>query len=215
MSQVASAHVDLLSRWIANSRAIENLARPVYLSPRQRASVALLQVCRDHCLSINLLLLSGDSHVTASTLALLRPAFEALLRGGWLGKSMDDDRFERICTNGGIKFPGKKDYLKEFLAARHPQVADLLNRHAVAAKDEFDDFAHGGILQILRRYAPDGSIGKPGTDAEEEYVVYRALVYDLDAALLIAEVMGNAGLRSTLDELSEKLDIVGALSRLS
>lgn len=208
---IESTCVEMLGKWIAHARLIR--PEPAQLTIRQRAAVALLQVCRDHCMSIYILLHKGDGYTTASELALLRPALEACLKGGWLGKCLTDEGFLAYESNFQKDFFNRKqclDALKEKIdATSHAS----LSMHVEKVHKIYHDFAHGGHQQILRRFAEDGSIGTQGTDEEQRFIVEKALLYDFVASQWIADEMGDEGLKRGLIALMAELNPVSALRR--
>lgn len=206
---VESEQMMLLGKWIGNARRIAPAPAPAPapLSIRQQAGVALLQVCRDHCMSIFILLKAGDGQTVASALALLRPALEACLRGGWIDKCLEDDEFSPYQDKKPI--PSKIKCLKALEGRIHPQTFAALSVHLEKVKGSYDDFSHGGHQQILRRFDGTGSIGKRGTKEEELYLTHKALLYDLVAAQWMAEAMGDTRMKEELFLL------MGSLSPLS
>lgn len=195
-----SVYVELLGKWISHARLIK--PKPSRLSLRQRAAVALLQVCRDHCMSIFILLKAGEGHATSSALALLRPALESCMRGVWLAKGLEDHRFVREDQI----FPPKHLCLSQVREFIHPEIYLSLEAHLNAAKSIYDDFAHGGHSQILRRFNPDGSIGSTYSDDEVRSLVRSAILYDQLASQWIAEEMGDPDVKAAYLALLRNLD---------
>lgn len=209
MKKDQSAYVELLGKWLAHARSFA--PKSSRLTLRQRASVALLQVCRDHCLAIFILLKAGDGHVNASALALLRSALEACMRGGWLGKHLTEVGFGQFQTNLKDKFPSKITCLNALKAHIHPQTFDSLHVHMEAVKSDYHDFAHGGHQQILRKFDSNGSIGHVGTELEVRFIVPKVLLYDLVASQWIAEIMSDDSVKQALLKLVQELDALAVL----
>lgn len=183
--------IKLLAAWNSMASSILNSIGGVYVNDRQRASLALLQLCREHTMSISVLLIGGDGHVTGSCLALLRPALDALLRGWWCGKCLSDEEFSSKWVTGKL-FENKKRMMKEVMQSSHPDLAQAFDKYSKSVHPSYHDFTHGGMAQILRRFGANGEIGAPSKWVETRYIAYTALGLDIHAAELFAEVMGKA-----------------------
>lgn len=195
---------ELLAQWTACATAILNETPSLVLNARQRVALALLQLSREHAMSISILLLTGDRHVTGSCLALLRPMFDALLRGWWCGTCLSDQEFSRKWD--GEKLFEKKDrMLNEVMAIAHPDLAKAFRNYAESVQTKYHDFTHGGTVQVLRRFGADGHIGVQGSEQELAFVAAIALAMDIQAAELMVQVMGCVDYVRALRGLQEKL----------
>lgn len=196
--------VDLLGRWISGSREIA--IKNVQLSVRKRSAASLLHLCREHCGSICLLLKLGRGEHLSSALALLRPGFEACLRGVWVDKCLADTAYEVYRNVPGKDLPGRGTILKDLEHVLSPRTYMNLSEHAEEVKNLYHDFAHGGHQQILRRFGGGGGFRHRATKAEERYVATRAMLYDSIASQWLAELAGDDEAKHALLRLHESLD---------
>lgn len=198
--------IKLLASWSSMASIILNSMGDAHLNHRKRASLALLQLCREHTKSISILMVSGDGNVTGSCLALLRPTFDALLRGWWCGTCLSDEEFSRKWSTEKL-FEKKARMLNEVLASSHPSMSLAFEKYSKSVQSDYHDFTHGGMVQVQRRFGPGGEIGAPILPVETCYIAHTALVLDMHAAELIAEVMGKLEYVEVLRDLQDKLGI--------
>lgn len=204
MGQDLTANLELLGLWIAKTRALQ--PRPAQLTLRESAALKLFELCRDHCMSIFILLKSGEGHANASALALLRSALEACVRGGWLWLGQTDDQFKLFLQQPKPPFPPKHKCLEAIAGLIPQRTLQSLKDHMSAVKDVYDDFAHGGHQQILRRFDIEDSVAK-----EWDYLVRTVLIYDFLAVCWIADLMRDDEVKEALPKLAEGLGVLSAI----
>lgn len=200
----ASLTVELLRRWLQESRKIP--VKQVRLTARKRAAYALLQLCREHCSSIGMLLVVGDGRHVASALSLLRSSQEALLRGGWIHKCLDDAAYVPYC-NAKAKFPGKDDLFNRLKKVLPPVAFSYFEQHAAKLSGVLPDFSHGGHQQILRRFDSEGGLKLRATKDEERFVVHSALLYDSWSNYWLAELAEDLEAQRALAGVFANLDL--------
>lgn len=186
---MASSIVTLLSLWMVEASKVE-INIPA-LTSRQHAAKALFMLCRAHCKSVEMLLANGEGEQLPSALALLRPALDALLRGCWVAKCIDDQSFEPYLKEEVASWPGKKDLFQKLKPVLSPWLWNILSEHSELMSGDYHDFTHGGVQQILRYMRPDPSTRGVATREELKFVVSKVLRYDTYAAEFLCELVSD------------------------
>lgn len=156
-------------------------------SPRAVMSGMLYHLSYEH--SASMLKLIGDGHV-ASALALLRPSYDALIRGVWSGHSASDAEIERICSRNG-DFP-KNGKIGSCIESNAPiALRGIANAvHRVVPEKIRHGLTHGGVEQLVYRF--DGAtIGARFPDDTIIGFVRAASTIMLGAAIGIAMQPGS------------------------
>lgn len=153
-------------------------------SPRGLISGTLYHLAFEHAASI--LLLVHESH-NGSALALLRPAYDALLRGVWLAYGASDACIERLVQDGS-KFLDNKS-MTTAVGARAPEElrAVISGLHEALPAKYRHDFTHGGIFQVSQRF----SAVAIGSNFSEELLV---ILVQSAGLLLAGSAIGVADL---------------------
>lgn len=205
---MAYSIVTLLSLWMDESRKIE-INIPA-LTSRQHAAKSLFMICRVHCKSVEMLLTKGDGKQLPSALALLRPALDALLRGCWVAKCMDDQNFQPYLKEESKSWPNKKDLFCKLKPVLFPGMWSVLSEHSTLMNDDYHDFTHGGVQQILRYMRPDPSTRGAATREELKFVVSKVLSYDIYAAEFLSELVGDQDALNAIRLTRHRLELESA-----
>lgn len=205
---MAYSIVTLLSLWMVEVSKVE-INIPA-LTSRQHAAKSLFMLCREHCKSVEMLLAKGEGRQLSSALALLRPALDALLRGCWVAKCMDDQSFEPYLKEETASWPGKNDLFRELKPVLSPGVWRVLSEHSGLMNGDYHDFTHGGVQQILRYMRPDPSTRGAATHGELKFVVSKVLSYDIYAAEFLCDLVGDQDALNAVHLTSHRLDLNSA-----
>ncbi len=168
-------------------------------SPRNSATVALMDLCYEHATSISLLL---EHKKFGSALGLYRSCVEAYIRGVWLFHcASDHDVVEKINTQ-------KKWHSLSVLVAKLSEEQEefkFLNQYVKGqVKNTLDSFTHGMSRQILNRF--DGEkIKFRIKDEDIEFLEKEACFFCLLAHATIAEVAVNTDVEKKILELFERM----------
>lgn len=156
-------------------------------SVRNILSGTLYHLAYEHAASMVTLIEAG---CPSSSLALLRPAYEALIRGQWTAHCATDRDADLISKNK-MAFPGNRDISTQ-CAARSPQLLHgVCNAiHRAVPADFRHGLTHGGAEQFLNRF--DGTTIRPNfPDDVLIGFVRAATTLMLGAMLGIAHQPGN------------------------
>lgn len=182
------------------------------LTSRQHAAKSLFMLCREHCKSVEMLLAKGEGRQLSSALALLRPALDALLRGCWVAKCMDDQNFESFLKEETKNWPKKNDLFCKLKPVLSPGMWSDLSEHSEVMNSDYHDFTHGGVQQILRYMRPDPSTRGAATSGELTFVVSKVLSYDIYAAEFLCELVGDKDALNAVHLASLRLDLKSAFA---
>ena len=150
---------EALSDWI-NSQLGTTADLPSRL---ERIAMALFGIALEHRAAA--LLLVGISART-SAMALLRPVFEAYIRGYWMAVCATDEAAQAFMQGrGSPSLDSMVSALKKRTAA-----GAVLDRLRISHGPQFHDYTHGGGRQVSRWLKPD-DIGPNHTDEEMASVV--------------------------------------------
>lgn len=168
-------------------------------SPRNSATVALMDLCYEHASAISLLL---EHRKYGSALGLYRSCIEAYIRGVWLlNCASEHDVLEKINTH-------KKWLSLSVLVTQLTEKADefkFLNQYVKGQiKNVLDSFTHGMSRQILHRF--DGEKIKFRIADEDILFLERdACFFCLLAHATIAEVAKNQDVENKVLELFKRM----------
>lgn len=96
----------------------------------------------------------------SSAFALLRPVFDAYLRGEWVRRVAGDDQLERFRTG---KFEPAPDRILKALRTSHPEIGNALEKTKRKNWPALSGFTHGGFAQMAWQLK-EGSVGPNFSD---------------------------------------------------
>jgi hypothetical protein len=115
---------------------------------QSRVAAALFHLCTEHQQSVHTL---ADHGLIGSAFALLRPQFEAYVRGVWYHRCATDDQSNAFIK--GAEPPRIRNLLSDIT-----KIADFNSESLIATKtsvwDMLNDFTHGGHVQVRARLTP-------------------------------------------------------------
>jgi hypothetical protein len=150
---------------------------------RARVAVSLLHLCMEHQAGIYTLV---AHNVEGSAFALLRPQFEAYVRGIWYHRCATNEQVAKFV--GGAE-PPKIAALVEAIE-KVPGLSDgELSKIKAGVWREFNDFTHGGSIQVKSRNSPSGI----GAQWLHEHIVGL-----LEVSVVLAK-LGGVGIASILE----------------
>ena len=148
------------------TRLRELLARHEYpVDTKSLVLAAYIDVALEHHEAIWRLI---DAKLYGSAFALVRPLFDAMLRGYWINKCATDEQIEAAFHDDEFRFPTTDklfaDIKREYLAPSQPGSSDVAPEQAdkfiQMLKDVWDagcSYTHSGSLQLSRRFK-DGHV---------------------------------------------------------
>lgn len=116
---------------------------------RLRIAASFMHLCVEHQQGIHTLV---DHGLIGSALALLRPQFEAYVRGTWYHRCATDDDIEKFLR--GLEPPRISHLLSDLKVLPNFDGARL-EAIKQAAWNALNDFTHGGVGQIKARITRD------------------------------------------------------------
>jgi hypothetical protein len=133
--------------WMVRS---SNLADGLDISsaPNCRVGAALFHLCTEHQHAVHTLVNHG---LIGSAFALLRPQFEAYVRGVWYHRCATDEQLNAFIEGAA---PPKIGHLLSDIA----ELTDFNSDSLIATKkgvwEVLNDFTHGGSVQVRARLTP-------------------------------------------------------------
>ncbi len=116
---------------------------------RLRVSVSLFHLCVEHQKGIHVLVEHG---VIGSAFVLLRPQYEAYIRGMWFHRCATDDQVLRFLDG---KEPPKVRDLEEAVQKLEGFEKKVLGEYRKEIWRNLNDFTHGGTIQVKARNTKD------------------------------------------------------------
>ncbi|MFA0105141.1 DUF5677 domain-containing protein [Vibrio splendidus] len=168
-------------------------------SPRNHATVALMDLCYEHASSISLLL---KHNKFGSALGLYRSCVEAYIRGVWLlNCASEHDVLEKI--NSQKKWLSLSVLVGQL--SEKEEEFQFLNQYVKGqVKNILDSFTHGMSRQILSRF--DGEkIKFRITESDINFLEKEACFFCLLAHATIAEVAESTDVEKKVLELFERM----------
>ncbi|WP_241061063.1 DUF6988 family protein [Achromobacter xylosoxidans] len=152
----------------------------------KRVGVGFLYLSLEHLFAI--ITLTRKSQF-ASAFALMRPQYEAAIRGAWFSFSATDKQAERFLE--GRSPPAIQVQIDDLVAAR----PDMEGLHAIhkGSWDWLNDFTHGGEVLIKSRFR-DGRIDCAITDTHAATNLAHTRRFGLVVAVWFAEIAGREDL---------------------
>ncbi len=177
-----------ITRWIDSK--IENLQ--VNSVPRERISGACFSVALEYHYSIVLLISNG---LTGSACSLLRPLFEAFIRGVWIQHKATDEEVDKFIEKDTI------NKLFDELVKEVETVPGYDTGVLIEAKEKtwkaLNSYVHGGFSQIKRRNTAD-SIEPNYSDEEKVEALKGASAYGLLSFFGMAGLANNFELQKRI-----------------
>ena len=165
---------------------------------RNRVVAALLHLSLEHHGSIHLLVCH---HHNGSAFALLRPQFEAYIRGLWLMKCATVQQLQSFINNQ--EPPRINQLIGEI--EEHPGYEErLLSGLKDRVWRSLCGFTHGGYVQVSWRMTEEEII----SDFSEEHLVnllITSCALSLQAYMAMARLSGNAGLANRIAEAHQEI----------
>jgi hypothetical protein len=159
---------------------------------KSRVAVSLLHLSLEHQKAICALV--GCGNVNASAFALLRPQFEAYVRGLWFNRCALDPEIEHFINgNDPPRINTQIEAIEKTPGYKH----GALMRKKETLWKALNDFTHGGLLQVTARNTDSEIIG----NYRQEQLVWllnRSSSFALLAGIEIAKLANNIGLSNTL-----------------
>lgn len=189
--------------WIDSK--IENLQ--VNSTPKERVSGACLYLALIHYRSIVLLISNG---LTGSACSLLRPLFEAFIRGVWIHLKATDKEVDKLI---------KKDILNKSFDKLVKEVETVPGYDTgilIEAKEKtwkaLNSYVHCGFLQIQRGNTAD-SIESNYSDEEKIEALKCANAYGLLSFSAMARLANNIDLQNAIWDKYPQVRTVHHLTR--
>lgn len=158
-----------------------------YVGKREHLAITSFFLTHEHNAAISLLNRSG---LEGASLAMLRPCFEALVRGIWILRASSDEQVENFCMGRDSK---KVETLLKDIRTHSPEDA-FLEQTWLKSEDSLHPFTHVSY-QLLARRSADEAIA-PFIDPTE---TARALAFAAGTSMLatveLAQLAGQIDLR--------------------
>lgn len=122
-----------------------NLGTEATLNRTERLAIASLGICLDHRAAILLLAKHG---ARSSAFAMMRPVFEACVRGCWIGFVASDQQIDLLFSG---KLGMKLESMARAVSRKEPALKEI-ESIASMYKQRLDDFTHGSGAQLARWY---------------------------------------------------------------
>lgn len=166
--------------------SVDNRLDGLSLSGELKARVlnGLLHLSLEHFGSIVLLM---RSNMSASAAALLRPQYEAVMRGIYFYECAEEKEIE-LYVNG--KDPERPSKMVGCIEGQFSIEKNPLTSIYTVLKKEMHSFTHGGIEQLQRRYS-DSELVSNYSEAEKTRLITVAHVLAIFAATFTAAVAGR------------------------
>lgn len=180
-----TTHQQLAARAMAlvNAIAAETPELPMTPTMRNRLAVAQHGTALEHHHAIAILL---REERRTSAFALLRPLWEAYIRGVWLMHCVPDEEIESYWSK---PLPGAASVIKD-LKALPDFEGQVLADHKDAFWDAMCDFTHSGSLQ-MQQWQGEEFIEPGHTVEDTARVHYIAGLYALLAAVSLLGIAGQ------------------------
>lgn len=156
---------------------------PLVASNRNEVAFALLDASIEHFRGMVCLVGEG---IYGSAFALLRPQYEALVRGAWLAHTATADDVGRFRNNESFEFP-KLHVMLEQMEAQSLGFVEHLAGIKRRNYKRMNDLTHGGRLQAAVRCG-EGEIGQRIPDKDAADLLAMAAAMAAAAAAVIFDI---------------------------
>ena len=176
--------------------SLDGLSFPT--SNRTRVSASLLHLCVEHQTGVHNLVEHG---VIGSAFALLRPQFEAYVRGVWFHRCAND---AQIASYLGGTEPPPIDQLLEAIEKLEGYEEGFLLKTKKNVWRNLSDFTHGGSIQVKARNTRDEIVSRYHDEHIVE-LIESSVVLSLLAGAALAGVAGNENIAHDLWSLYARI----------
>lgn len=174
---------------------------PLASNDRTRLSAGLLQLAQEHHASIVILI---QHQQYGSAFALLRPLYEAYVRGVWLARIASEREFSRYQRDENFSLKDLASKVSVLPTFDGTNFADLAGRTLNA----MHSYTHNGYLASVRRQSPDAI--EPAYEVAEIREVLE--VTQVLGVLATAEILDIAK-TPDLGRIDELKNLVGSLTK--
>jgi len=183
-------------KWIElSSLAMDGVGFPS--SDRANISVSLLHLSMEHQRGIHTLV---DKRFDGSAFALLRPQFEAFVRGLWFSRCSKDTDVSKFISG---KEPPRIKQLIDDIEKTDGYKNGALGRKKLKLWTYLNDLTHGGFFQVASRNS-DGEIQGRYRDEHIDWLLTESISMSLLASIEIAKVANNQSLSNELVNLYDQ-----------
>ena len=142
--------------------------------------------------------------LTGSALALLRPAFEAFIRGVWLHEKASDKEIDKFKTKDVLnkKFAALVKDIETIKEYRNNEKGMSLSEFTKIAWQGLNSYTHSGKMQIIGRNTPN-SIESNYSDEEKIWAIRHTADMELFTLFGIVRLADNSELQR---EFSAKVE---------
>lgn len=182
--------IEKSEQWMVQSSTLTDGLK-IDPSVRSRVAASLFLLCTEHQQAVHVLTNQG---LLGSAFALLRPQFEAYVRGVWYHRCTSDSKLNSFVK--GAEAPKILELLTDI-----GNLSDFDSQDIIETKQAvwrvLNDFTHGGSVQVRaritakeidRNYKNEHVIGMLGWSAKLSYMGYLGM-----AAVAEDEVLGVRG----------------------
>ena len=165
---------------------------------RLRVSVSLFHLCVEHQTGIHVLV---DHGVIGSAFALIRPQFEAYLRGIWFHRCATETQISGFLVG---EEPPKIKIIMEDEQKLEGYEEGALGKAKKEIWRNLNDFTHGGAIQVKARNTKD----EISSNYRPEHIaglLQSAATLSLLAGIAIASAVSNNELANNLSSLYQRL----------
>ncbi|MEK6788614.1 MAG: hypothetical protein AABY68_06655 [Pseudomonadota bacterium] len=139
--------IEQSEQWmVRSSNLVDGL--DISSATQSRVAAALFHLCTEHQQAVHTLANHG---LIGSAFAILRPQFEAYVRGVWYHRCATDDQLNAFIK--GAEPPRIRQLLSDIA-----KIADFNSESLIATKTSvwgvLNDFTHGGSIQVRARLTP-------------------------------------------------------------
>ena len=161
---------------------------------RNRIAISLLHLSNDHQKGIHLLI---DNELASSAFALLRPQFEALVRGLWFHRCATEKEIEKFLKK---KEPPRINDMIQAIEETHAYSHGSLSALKSKIWKLLNDFTHGGLAQVLARNTDEQIISNYSLE-QMNALLDKSVDISLVASIETALIAENSELSIALKEL--------------
>lgn len=168
------------------ARLMEVLTGRYRTDRRSNLVAAYASLGLEHHRAIITLLRNG---MNGSASALVRPLYEAVLRGCWVAKCASDSEVESVAEDADYRFPTTDRLAKEAdqALADRPLFVEMRRR----AWGPMNSYTHGGLHQLQRRFDRAGQLNPIFVEEELREVVSGATAMACMLGIVVTEQGGR------------------------
>ena len=182
-----------------NHLAMETAGTVIPPGRRAQISLACFHIVREHHHAIAIML---DEGLYASAFALMRPLYEAAVKGMWLGHCAEEGRMESYAT--GTEVPAVGELVDDLLKSPLPSVVSSeMRRIKMMYWKVMSSLTHAGHAQV-RRWLTATGVAPTYSKAEVTEVATFTTFVATVASLEVARLGQNADAIAALSALLPK-----------